>query len=154
MKKVLYRIFIFVVVFIIIVNIFSIFHASLFGFRLYRIATGSMVPYLNINDYILVKKSNDYKEGDVITYTSGETYVTHRIVSITDENIVTKGDANNTMDEPITKDNIIGKVVLKFGFLGFIIYLFSKPFIWGLLFIIGIVITAFLPDKKRKVIKK
>lgn len=154
MKKVLYRIFIFVVVFIIIVNIFSIFHASLFGFRLYRIATGSMVPYLNINDYILVKKSNDYKEGDVITYTSGETYVTHRIVSITDENIVTKGDANNTMDEPITKDNIIGKVVLKFGFLGFIIYLFSKPIIWVLLFIIGIVITAFLPDKKRKVIKK
>lgn len=154
MKKVLYRIFIFVVVFIIIVNIFSIFHASLFGFRLYRIATGSMVPYLNINDYILVKKSNDYKEGDVITYTSGETYVTHRIVSITDENIVTKGDANNTMDEPITKDNIIGKVVLKFGFLGFIIYLFSKPIIWVLLFIIGIVITAFLPDKKSKVIKK
>ena len=154
MKKVLYRIFIFVVVFIIIVNIFSIFHASLFGFRLYRIATGSMVPYLNINDYILVKKSNDYKEGDVITYTSGETYVTHRIVSITDENIVTKGDANNTMDEPITKDNIIGKVVLKFGFLGFIIYLLSKPIIWVLLFIIGIVITAFLPDKKRKVIKK
>lgn len=154
MKKVLYRIFIFVVVFIIIVNLFSIFHASLFGFRLYRIATGSMVPYLNINDYILVKKSNDYKEGDVITYTSGETYVTHRIVSITDENIVTKGDANNTMDEPITKDNIIGKVVLKFGFLGFIIYLFSKPIIWVLLFIIGIVITAFLPDKKRKVIKK
>lgn len=154
MKKVLYRIFIFVVVFIIIVNIFSIFHASLFGFRLYRIATGSMVPYLNINDYILVKKSNDYKEGDVITYTSGETYVTHRIVSITDENIVTKGDANNTMDEPITKDNIIGKVVLKFGFLGFIIYLFSKPIIWVLLFIIGIVITAFLPDKKRKVVKK
>lgn len=154
MKKVLYRIFIFVVVFIIIVNIFSIFHASLFGFRLYRIATGSMVPYLNINDYILVKKSNDYKEGDVITYTSDETYVTHRIVSITDENIVTKGDANNTMDEPITKDNIIGKVVLKFGVLGFIIYLFSKPIIWVLLFIIGIVITAFLPDKKRKVIKK
>lgn len=154
MKKVLYRIFIFVVVFIIIVNLFSIFHASLFGFRLYRIATGSMVPYLNINDYILVKKSNDYKEGDVITYTSGETYVTHRIVSIIDENIVTKGDANNTMDEPITKDNIIGKVVLKFGFLGFIIYLFSKPIIWVLLFIIGIVITAFLPDKKRKVIKK
>lgn len=154
MKKVLYRIFIFVVVFIIIVNLFSIFHASLFGFRLYRIATGSMVPYLNINDYILVKKSNDYKEGDVITYTSGETYVTHRIVSITDENIVTKGDANNTMDEPITKDNIIGKVVLKFGFLGFIIYLFSKPIIWVLLFIIGIVITAFLPDKKSKVIKK
>ena len=93
-------------------------------------------------------------KGDVITYTSGETYVTHRIVSITDENIVTKGDANNTMDEPITKDNIIGKVVLKFGFLGFIIYLFSKPIIWVLLFIIGIVITAFLPDKKRKVIKK
>ena len=58
------------------------------------------------------------------------------------------------MDEPITKDNIIGKVVLKFGFLGFIIYLFSKPIIWVLLFIIGIVITAFLPDKKRKVVKK
>ena len=154
MKKILYRIFIVVVVFIIIVNIFSIFHASIFGFRLYRIATGSMVPYLNINDYILVKSTNDYKEGDVITYLKDETYVTHRIVSITEENIVTKGDANNTMDEPITKNNIIGKVVLKFGFLGFIIYLFSKPIIWVLLFIIGIVITAFLPDKKRKVIKK
>ena len=154
MKKILYRIFIVVVVFIIIVNIFSIFHASIFGFRLYRIATGSMVPYLNINDYILVKSTNDYKEGDVITYLKDETYVTHRIVSITEENIVTKGDANNTMDEPITKDNIIGKVVLKFGFFGFIIYLFSKPLMWVLLFIIGYLITAFIPDKKRKAIKK
>ena len=126
---------------------------------LYTIISPSMEPKIKQYDVVLVVKSKRLKVGDVITYYSKESFykntpITHRIVSITDENIVTKGDANNTMDEPITKDNIIGKVVLKFGFLGFIIYLFSKPIIWVLLFIIGIVITAFLPDKKRKVIKK
>ena len=37
--------------------------------------------------------------------------ITHRIVSIDGDTIITKGDYNNTEDEPITKNEIIGKEV-------------------------------------------
>ena len=69
-----------------------------------------MEPYLKINDYILVQTKKEYKVNDVITYKIDDEYVTHRIVEINEDRITTKGDANNTEDESITYNNIIGKV--------------------------------------------
>lgn len=151
MKKVLYRIFVFIVLSIIIINIFSMFHISIFGLRLFRVGTGSMVPYLNINDYIIIKKSNNYEVGDVVTYKVDDLYITHRIVSISENGVVTKGDANNIVDPVVEKNNIVGKVILRLGFVGFIFYLFSKIYTWVLLFVIGLLITIFIPDKKKKI---
>ena len=150
MKKVLCKIYIVVVLILILINIFSIFHVSFFGFRMYRIGSGSMKPYLNINDYILVRESDEYKVNDVITYQINGEYVTHRIVSISDDLIITKGDANNTSDEPIKNENIIGKIVMKFSVLGFILYLFSKPISLVLLLIISFLITTLMPNKKEE----
>ena len=151
MKKVIYRVYVVVILIVILINIFSIFHLSFFGFRLYRIGSGSMEPYLSINDYILVKKQTNYDINDVITYkTDKDECVTHRVVNLEDDKIITKGDANNTQDNPINKDSIIGKVVVKFGVIGFIMYLFSKPLSWILLFIIGFLITTLFPNKKHE----
>ena len=38
-------------------------------------------------------------------------FITHRIEKINEDSIIAKGDRNNTEDEPIKKDDIIGRVV-------------------------------------------
>ena len=107
-----------------------------------------MVPYLKINDVIIIKNNDDYKINDIITYQNDNEYVTHRIISITENEIITKGDANNIEDDPITKDQIVGKLIYKFHIFGYISYLLSKPYTWILLLAIGFAVIYLIPDKK------
>ena len=108
-----------------------------------------MVPYLRVNDFIVIKESEEYNVGDVVTYINeSESYVTHRIISIDEGQVVTKGDANNIQDEPFDYSNIVGKVVFRVRGLGFIMYLFNSYISWILLFLIGLGITMIIPDKE------
>ena len=150
MKKILYFIFVTILTITLLINIFSMLNLSFFGYRLYKVGSGSMEPYLKVNNYILVKEVKDYKVNDVITYKSDKSFVTHRIVKIKKDKITTKGDANNKEDKPISKDKVIGKVTVRFVILGFILSLFSNPIIWVLILLFGVVITMIIPNKKRK----
>jgi len=89
--------------------------------KIYNVETGSMEDKIHTGDYILLVKKSDYYVGDVVTYNVKGYFVTHRIVKIEDDVITTKGDANNTEDEGISKDQIEGKVVYCGGILNFII---------------------------------
>lgn len=98
-----------ILIFFILLNILSMNNTSLFGFRIYRVISGSMQPALQIGDVIIIKKANNYAEKDIITYDNGLTTITHRIKSINGDEIITEGDANDAPDKPITKDRILGK---------------------------------------------
>ena len=98
-----------ILIFFILLNILSMNNKSLFGFRIYRVISGSMQPALQIGDVIIIKKANNYAEKDIITYDNGLTTITHRIKSIDGDEIITEGDANDAPDKPITKDRILGK---------------------------------------------
>ena len=98
-----------ILIFFILLNILSMNNKSLFGFRIYRVISGSMQPALQIGDVIIIKKANNYAEKDIITYDNGVTTITHRIKSINGDEIITEGDANDAPDKPITKDRILGK---------------------------------------------
>lgn len=98
-----------ILIFFILLNILSMNNKSLFGFRIYRVISGSMQPALQIGDVIIIKKANNYDEKDIITYDNGLTTITHRIKSINGDEIITEGDANDAPDKPITKDRILGK---------------------------------------------
>ncbi len=98
---------------------------SCFGFSALTVETGSMQGTIDEGDLIIIKKTDDYKIGDIITYLGeGDTIpTTHRIVNYnSDGTFVTKGDANNTTDQDwITQDMILGEVVLvvpKLGIFG------------------------------------
>lgn len=80
-------------------------------YTFYEIATGSMEPTLNVKDFIIVKESDKYSVGDIITYKEDNSYITHRIIKINGDTLVTKGDANNSEDKIISKSEVIGKVV-------------------------------------------
>lgn len=98
---------------------------SLFGYSALTIETGSMngtsvmveggdPVKVSIGDLIIIKNTNDYKIGDVVTYIkSGETVpTTHRIIGYTADGYITKGDANNASDtKEVLQDEIIGEVV-------------------------------------------
>ena len=120
MKKTLYIILLTILLIALSINIFSLSETSLFGIRIYKIGSGSMEPYLKVNDVILIKESNNYKPQDIITYKDNDEYITHRIISSNNNEIITKGDANNISDKPITKDKIVGKVIYKFHIFSYI----------------------------------
>lgn len=151
-KKIIYYILIVLISIILLINIFSIFKVSFMGFRVYKIASGSMNPTLKINDLVLIKKANTYKENDIVTFKNNKEYITHRIIEINKDEIITRGDFNNTNDKPINKDNIVGKVVYKFKILKFLNNLFSKPLFW-LLLLLGSSVILFIPRKEEKDVK-
>ncbi len=125
------------------------FNVSLFGFKIFRIGSGSMEPYLKKNDIILVSHKKQYKVNDVITFKNQyNEIITHRIIKMNNEEIITKGDANNVEDDKILLKNVIGRVIFKITGLGFLLYLFNNILTWILLFVFGLIITIFIPDKK------
>lgn len=151
MKKIIYTILCAILMIILLVNIFSSLGSSFLGFRVYRIGSGSMEPTLKVNSFVLIKKSDKYEIDDIVTYKKNNEYITHRIIEINNNEIIAKGDANNTADDPINKNTIVGKVIFNLNIINFINYLFNKPLTWILLFIIGLIITILIPDKKIKV---
>lgn len=82
--------------------------------RLLIVKSNSMYPTLQKGDFILIKRNNDYKKGDIITYDYESNYlVTHRIIGKNNNFFITKGDNNNSEDDKfIQLDNIKGKVIL------------------------------------------
>lgn len=85
------------------------------GYALLTIETGSMSGTIEIGDMILIKDTNDYKIGDIITFLPEGDIIptTHRIINYgEDGTFVTKGDANNTKDTiTVSSDMILGEVI-------------------------------------------
>lgn len=87
---------------------------------IYRVMTGSMETGIHPGDYLVVKKEKIYKKGDIVTYKIDGNYITHRIVKIENDKVITKGDANNVEDEEFSVDNIVGKYIYKSKIINFI----------------------------------
>lgn len=112
------NVLIFIIILIILFCLYSFFslkilqnkYVNFFGYTYFQVATGSMRDYIKEGDVVIVKINSDYAEGDVITYISGNDFVTHRVVEKSDDYVITKGDNNNTNDNPIDKSLILGKV--------------------------------------------
>lgn len=88
-------------------------------YYIFEIGSGSMEFNIHVGDTIIVKKSDTYEVGDVITYKVDGGYITHRISEMENNIITTKGDANDMEDVPITKEDIIGKLVYKARLISF-----------------------------------
>ena len=86
-------------------------YVNVFGYSIFEVATGSMHGAIEVDDAVLVKIGSEYNVGDIVTYQNGDDFITHRVVSIDGDKVITKGDANNVNDNPIEKKIILGKVV-------------------------------------------
>ncbi len=88
-----------------------------FGVGASVVLSGSMEPTLSVNDLVIVRAAESYAEGDVVVYQSGSSLVIHRIVRVEDEYVVTKGDANNTEDDPVSLSAVKGRMAFAIPFL-------------------------------------
>ena len=87
-------------------------YINYFGYTFFEVVSGSMSPTINTYDLVIVKVTDNVSIDDIITFYKDDSFITHRIVEYKDDNnILTKGDANNTTDKNISKDIIVGKVV-------------------------------------------
>lgn len=92
-------------------NVLSHKYVNFFSYTVFSLGSNSMAPAITTNDLILVKLTDEAKASDIITFESDDVLVTHRVVSVTANGYVTKGDANNTSDKAVLKKDVVGKVV-------------------------------------------
>ena len=96
------------------INIKGNTYTTMLGYSAFEVSTGSMSGTMEIGDAILVKlidQNETVNKDEIVVYSQGTALVTHRIVEVNGNQIVTKGDANNTNDTPIQRNQIVGKVI-------------------------------------------
>jgi len=93
--------------------------------------TGSMEPTIPVGGVVIIKPVDPetLKIGDIICFRlSGPASTTHRIINITDEGFVTKGDANENPDQwTVKNENVIGKVIFAIPYIGYLGYFVRTP---------------------------
>jgi signal peptidase len=155
--KVIGNVFTVIIILIVSMSLFSLIQyrknpnkpPSVFGYSAMSVLTGSMRPYLEPGDMIIDKAidADEVKVGDVLTYRLGSSIVTHRVTEIIakDGNLLfeTRGDANNTDDSrPVTEDQLIGKVILRVPYGGYVARFIRSPI--GLMIFIVIPVAMML----------
>ena len=116
---------------------------NLFGYGIYTVISGSMIPTLDIGDVIIVKKvdsESELKKGDIVTFVGRGKLegkiVTHRIISdgVEDGKLTTCGDANYGLaDDPIDYSDVIGKYVRTAAVMTFVYAAFRSKIGFGLI---------------------
>jgi signal peptidase len=130
----------------------------------YVVASGSMVPVLQVYDVLIVQGHEPFEDiqvEDIIVFNrpSGhDRVIVHRVAAIIDDEpktIRTKGDANPASipgtDFPITKEEYIGKVAYTIPQIGYVTQLLKPPMNYIIIVIvIGIMIVKQMSKKKNE----
>jgi len=120
-----------------------------FGYGAAVVLSGSMEPEFSKGDLIIVKQSETYKTKDIVVFQDNGALVVHRIISLDADTVITKGDANNTADKPITASAIKGKVLFSVPFVGNIVNFVKTPV--GTILIIAVAIVLIeIPRRNEK----
>lgn len=158
-KLVLRTTLIVIVAVIIGVNVYTLNAARLtgdkipmpFGVGAAIVLSGSMEPELSVGDLLIIGARDSYEVGDVIVYQDNGIAITHRIVYIDDEQIITRGDANNVDDEPIYHKQVKGEVLYSAAVLGHIVDAIRSPI--GTICVLGVAFLllegSFYVEKKK-----
>lgn len=106
-----------------------------FGMGISVVLSGSMEPELSVDDVIIVKAQDKYSVGDMVVFQSHGDMVVHRIIAMEGETITTKGDANNSADEPISLSDIKGGVTAVIPGMGKALRFIKSPY--GMIIVMG-----------------
>lgn len=119
------------------------------------VASGSMLPTLNIGDLIIVQKIDpsqinaDPVNGDILVYWRGDELIVHRAIDKKYEGngiweITTRGDNTFTNDRPWNSTHLVGKVIARIPAIGNLpLFLHSERDVY-ILFIALIIILIIL----------
>ena len=131
----------------------------------YVVASGSMIPALEVYDIIVIQGHEPFEEvqvGDIIVFDRPSDHnrvIVHRVESILSEDpytVRTQGDANPSFirgtDYPITEEEYIGKVAYVIPQVGYITQILKPPMNYIIIaIVIGIMIIKQFTGKKKEV---
>lgn len=131
------------------IKVFDKEYSDFFGYSIFEVQTGSMADAINAGDWIIVKSASNIKLQDVVTFRQDGEFITHRVIGVYNDTYITKGDANNSKDDPIDKKQIIGKVVKVLPTFGILKKTIFNPLVLAAI-IITILICNFMFKNKKK----
>ena len=128
----------------------------------YVVASGSMIPVLQVYDVLVVQGHEPFEDievGDIIVFNRPSDHnrvIVHRVASILDDNpktIRTQGDANPASipgtDFPITEEEYIGKVEYTIPQVGYVTQLLKPPVNYVIIaIVVGVMIIKQMIKKK------
>ena len=130
----------------------------------YVVASGSMIPVLEVYDVLIVQGHEPFEDievGDIIVFNRPSDHnrvIVHRVASILEDDpktIRTKGDANPASipgtDFPITEEEYIGKVAYTLPQVGYITQLIKPPINYIIIaVVIGVMVAKQMIKKKNE----
>lgn len=127
---------------------------ALGGYRLFTVATGSMVPKYEVGNILISKEiepSEIQKEDDVVYKGKEGSFknkvVTHQVVDKWEEDgkykFITKGIANIEEDPEISEEQIYGKIIYKVKSLSYISKMISNIYVFYFVIFIPIALLIF-----------
>lgn len=92
---------------------------TIFGVRPMLVVSGSMEPTFPIGSFVITEavSAEKVEVGDVVGYWTGNRFVginpiiLHRVIAITEEGYLLKGDNNETADPMVAPEQIIYRVI-------------------------------------------
>ena len=150
-----------VIMFLSILIIFvSVFYRPTFlggDTRFEPVLSGSMEPSIPVGSIVVIKHVDpaSLRIGDVICYQATDSMlVTHRIIETNEIGFVTKGDANEEIDNKIVNQkDVVGSVVLSLPFIGYLGSFIRTPIGFILLLVLpagSVIILEFREIMKEK----
>lgn len=120
-----------------------------FGYGMSVVLSGSMESRLSVDDLVIIKATDNYKVNDIVLFQDGNSLVIHRIIEIDGDTVTTKGDANNTADDPINKSQIKGVLVYDIAGLGAVINILKQPVSVFIILAAAFLLTEFSYRKEK-----
>jgi len=127
---------------------------SLFGYHVFRVASDSMTPTLQVGDVILVHEvqPEEIQEGDIVSFKGSESQfngavITHRVVAKPQKSgdvyfYQTQGDKEGaSLDPPITYSQLEGKYVRTLPLLSKLYSFFLSPY--GIITFVFLIVALF-----------
>lgn len=93
------------------------------------VMSGSMEPAIKTGSLAFIDTSDRMVfEGDVISFRAGDLLVSHRVIEVTDQGYITKGDNNDVADAGIVKDSSVeGKILFSIPGAGYFLKTVALP---------------------------
>lgn len=123
-----------------------------FGIGVSVVLSGSMEPALSVSDLVILRRAGSVQTGDIVVYQSGGMLIIHRVISVTEDAIITQGDANPVPDDPIPPEAVKGVAVCSVPKIGAVIWALKKPPVAICLIVLLIWINerSFRKERKQK----
>ena len=121
---------------LILAGVAFVYFSPSYDMRLVR--SESMKPAINMGDMVITGPlGGEVEAGTIVTYERGAELVTHRVLSVDGETLVTKGDAVEDADPwAVTLSDVRGVYLFRIPYIGYVSNFISTKLGWFLVIIV------------------